>query len=45
MVAAVTARYVQELTARGIEPPLVAELPLECARRFWDKDSDQLLMV
>lgn len=45
MVAAVTARYVQELTARGMEPPLVAELALECAGRFWDRDADRLSMV
>ena len=45
MVAAVTARYVQELNSRGVEPPLVAELALECAGRFWDRDSDQLLMA
>ena len=45
LVAAVTARYVQELLARGIAEPLVAELALECAGRFWDRDSDQLLIV
>lgn len=45
MVAAVTSRYVQELTARGIEPPLVAELALECAGHFWERENDQLMMV
>lgn len=37
MVAAVMVRYVQDLTAQGIEAAPVAEFALESAEHFWER--------